>query len=252
MKPAAPIGLQIIRDLCKPAWLIQPEQDLRFFKEHPCPDAFWSTAKPLWKYDKHSAYLACASSVKLGVGRYYHTFDLMEPVYTGLYRVHTSSVAPRAKQLLPIGESWQWNNVLRMASRLGANYIVKETYFWEETHAVLEPFYRALRQLRCEDEKACKWLYRRTFGMLAHWPKEADGVTDRQTLWEGCLFRPDWWNLLRAELKQRMYYHALQVQENEGLWPCWMHVDELGYLERVTSLRMDEGIGAFREKEVPT
>jgi hypothetical protein len=131
---------------------------------------------------------------------------------------------------------------------MGIQGIVSHRYVWPESHAVLASFYKALKEFRCEDEKACKWLYRKTFGMLAHWPHK-NGVPLR-SLPIGYLYRPDWWQLLKAELKARMYYHAWQVWQQEGIWPVSMNVDELGYDRKIESLRMGDGIGAFRERRV--
>lgn len=242
----APIGLDILKTVTNPAWLQQPKQDMRLFKEIPCKDAYWKNGKARWRYDKRSAYLACASSVKCGVGNYEYRGQCARDAGVGLYHIAVDYPSI-AGDLLGL-DGWAWSPVLAMAEKMGARYTVIEAYVWPESHSVLASFYKAIKDLRCEDEQASKWLYKKTFGMLSHWPQRYN--VDMGYLPRGYVYRPDWWNLLKAELKARMYYHAWQVWKNEGLWPVSMHVDELGYAERVHTLRIEDGIGAFREKEV--
>ena len=239
----APIGLEILRDVTPARWLVR-SQDLEVFKDTPCNDAWWSTARPTWKYDKHSAYLACASSVRGGVGEYVYELcpslimflDSQYPA--GLWYVQHLDYRVGIADGYD-GPGWYYSPLLRLWSQQGAVPILTVGYYWPETVRFLSPFYEALRSLRCENEEACKWLYRRTFGMLAHKP-------DRT--WRGMIYLPDIWNGLRAELKARMYYHAWQVWLKEHQQPVWLHVDELGYGQRVTSLRLGDTPGAFRER----
>jgi len=242
-----PIGIEILREVLRSDWRRQPDQDLSIFKQTPCPDVFWKTQEPTVCYDKHSAYLACAASVRLGVGNYEYQPDAQFPDGAS-YPAGLWYVVADADSQLPgyQAEGWYYSPLLRLWKQAECSFSVRAAYLWPETHCVLKPFYHALRDLRCEDEQACKWLYRRTFGMLAHWPRRPDG-TEYRRLPEGFLYRPDWYNLIRAELKARMYYHALQVEKADGVWPVSMHTDELGYDRRVTGLRVGEGIGAFRE-----
>ena len=243
-------GLALLKQVTRADWLRQPEQDMRPFEAHHCKDAWLSPRgqiqrKGWWYYDKHAAFLAAASSVKLGVGRYEHITDqaavLQATLPTGVYLVgiHDTVLAAQALHF-PTAESWQYAPVLRYWATAGVVFSIREAYYYPEQHYCFRAFYEALKTRRDQGEDV-KPLYTHTFGMLAHKPT---------TLWRGCLYRPDWYHSLKAELKARMWHHAQTVYDAEGVWPIAMNVDALYYTQQVHSLRLGDGIGAFEEKQL--
>lgn len=237
-------GLDIMKAVSKPAWFKQPEQDLTFFAEHPCKDAWFNgwrgqTKDSLWQYDKHAAYLACASSVECGVGKYVQHAAIPFIKQAGLWLV---DILPHSlPDMLGIaGTQWLYTPFLSFLNDANVLFTIRESYLWPEQHKTLERFYRHLKARREQGENV-KYLYTQGFGMLAHCVPR---------MWPGCVYRPDWYNLLKAELKARMYRHAWQVHALEGIWPVAMKVDSLYYDRRVHSLRLGNGIGAFKEVQL--
>lgn len=234
-------GLDIMKAVSRPEWFKQPDQDLTFFAEHPCKDAWFNewrgqTQGNLWQYDKHAAYLACASSVECGVGEYVHHVSISPRKQAGLWLVDISPF-PDGGPLVLSGPQWIYTPLLSFYLEANISLVVREAYIWPEQHKVLNAFYRHLKAKR-EGGENVKALYTQGFGMLAHCVPR---------MWPGCIYRPDWYNLLKAELKARMYRHAWQVHQLEGIWPLAMKVDSLYYDRQVHSLRLGDGIGAFKE-----
>jgi hypothetical protein len=146
-------------------------------------------------------------------------------------------VAPFFPFLGSAGTHWLYTPLLSLLHDADILFTVRQAIYYPEQHYALRAFYDHCKAKR-EAGEAVKHLYTQAFGMLAHKP---------QRLWNECLYRPDWWNLLKAELKARMYRQAWQVYETEGMWPIKMHTDSLYYEDQVHSLRLGEGIGAYRE-----
>jgi hypothetical protein len=239
-------GIDLLKAVTKAEWLRCPQQSMEPFEQHHCSDAYYhergaSTAR--WQYDKHAAYLACASSVKLGVGDYVRleeceNAERLGMPGPGLYLV---DIPEQSTQLFPhlfhIGVQHVYTPLLTLAIQANVVFTVRQAIYYPEQHYALRAFYEHCKAKREAGEEV-KHLYTQAFGMLAHKP---------QRLWNDCLYRPDWWNLLKAELKARMYRQAWQVYEAEGVWPIKIHTDSLYYADQVHSLRLGEGIGAYRE-----
>jgi len=237
-------GMDLLRAVTRQAWLQQPAQDLTFFADHHCKDAWYSEVRGkltgLYQYDKNAAYLACASSVLLGVGTYTHGTTTAAAAVAdkrpGIYLVELPSVGCPVYFAQP-GRQWLYTPCVSYLQERGLSFDILEGYYWPESHTVLRAFYQHCKAQR-EGGQPIKHIYTQVFGMLAHDPLRH---------WQGMIYRPDWYNLLKAELKARMYRHAYAVKVAEGVAPVAIHIDALFYQQPVHSLKMGEGIGAFKE-----
>lgn len=239
------VGLKIIRERCRPEWLVQPSMDsLKIFARYKAVERPWHSGRPEnYEYDKNAQYVGAAASVKLGVGEPEHVSEPAPADRAGLWRVHIAEVPGFAAQFPPIArtaECWLYTPLVRLLQAFGYTFQVYEAWLFPEQHAVLRPFYERMKAMREQDKAAAKDIYRVTFGMLAHPPRYAS---------PDYLYRPDWWSTLVSEARARMYYQMRNVLLQEGQAPSAVLTDALYYEHPVHGLPLGTGIGQFKIKQ---
>lgn len=241
-------GFTLLKAVTKKEYLVQPSGTLQPFIDHGQSDLWFTDGrfpkaeafKGCWQYDKNAAYLAAACSVKVGVGNYEHsTADSFEDI-PALWRVYCETSGANGIVPVSTGESWQYTPVLREWLFLGVVFTVREAYYWPESKRVFYSFYEHLKARR-EAGESVKHLYLSAFGMLAHKPGR---------VWKGCIYRPDWYNLMKAQNRFLLSLQARQVYEAEGIWPIAAKIDALIYERQVHTLKLGTGIGAYKESQL--
>lgn len=238
-------GIDLLKSTMRPEWKEPPTQSMEPFETAQCMPSYWGKVTPgLWKYDKHAAYLAAMSTVKVGISDYERRTGraaLASLCEQGCYLVESLDApqwVPAGIEVSGLGGTWLYLSELRLLDALGVQGVVSASFTYPKTVRAFYPFYELLRVRRGQGENV-KPLYTSAFGMLAHEPQKR--------MWRDCLYRPDWHRMLIAEAKLVLYKQALQVHEAEGLWPIAMKVDALYYTQQVRSLRLGDGIGAYEE-----
>lgn len=240
-------SIDLLKSTMRPEWKKPPRQSMEPFEQAGCQPPYWGKITPGgWRYDKHAAYLAAMSTVKVGIGTYEQReqrMALSSVREQGCYFVAELDAGSGAVPDLALSRSraaWLYLSEVRLLALAGVAGVVSASCTYERTARAFYPFYELLKARRDRGEDV-KGLYTSAFGMLAHKPHKA--------MWKDCLYRPDWHRMLIAEAKFVLYKQALQVHETEGLWPVAMKVDALYYERQVHSLRLGDGIGAYKESK---
>lgn len=185
-------------------------------------------------YDKNSMYLGSCTSANLGEGTpSYLKQPSFAPLCPGLWGIHLAHDTP----YYPAGRHWLWTPELEFLVRTEtgpvSGLVIEDAFLWEKYHQTLrswgERLWKARQELKIGHFRypeagehaysAVKRIATQSLGWLAH--KPAEGTSQ----W----YRPDWWNMVVSNARAKMMYKCWGLQQR-GYAPCWINVDELGFL----------------------
>lgn len=249
--------LLLVKQLVDSRYLKQPD-NLEPFSEHMARQILKRTGAN-WtdSYDKNGAHLGVLATVKLGIGEPTHIHSSY-PIHFG-----SASLVPGVWKIQPlypdslewwkkpldiipvVGESWQYTPVLSYLIESKVPFECREGYYFDEGKRVMWKLYNYLKDWRERDKEACKQAYTRMLGILSHKP---------DTLYPGCIWRPDWTSTIIAESHVRVHRQAMEAYRQTGIYPVRWKVDCLYYSEPVSwfDSRLGNGIGEWKHGQRST
>jgi hypothetical protein len=171
-------------------------------------------------------YLSVMGGLAVGIGEPEHrtgealNFDRKLPGYW--FAVIEAELPPGLPDPFPRDPAGRWymTPTIELAEQLGARIQLREAYVWPESHRLLEPWYKLLRDARMSlDGPACdavKAVYTQFIGHLESrlWEREGDA-----------LFRPDIRQSIIAQARVN-FWRILRRCAEEGRPPALVYVDE--------------------------